>query len=273
MGFESTNLQLQLNDFYKHESEQAVFKIFLNSVLGKFSQRDNYAQTAYVKSTSDIEKILQADNSIEDINQINESVGEIQFKSNKKKFPNRRNNVVIGAFITSLARIDMHKHIIHLNSEGFTILYTDVDSLVFVGNCNQSVPLKLGKSFGVFKKELGSHSEVSNVYLLGKKNYCILYSDKQTKSTLIKVRGMTLTSSVAESILTKEKFIEMYENFQKGNALTLEIPQIRYLTDNKKRIVVSKIANFKYSNDVKIERLIDKSTVHCETFPYGWYHQ
>lgn len=284
MGFQDDeSLTLYLEDFEDNPVLRELFKLLSNSFLGKFSQRDHYPASAYITSTQDIRDILNMGNSIVRIQELTEMVAlaDIELvdqemfltkQSKSRHRLNRRGNVIIGAFITCYARIDMHKSILAVQKSNCKMLYTDTDGLVFLKPKDVPLPLEMGLSYGQFKHELGEGTRITSFYALGKKNYLITYKDKDNaESSQIKVSGLQQNSTIVKEFLTVDVFLKLFHDFQNGKPVSVDVPQARRIGSRKKRIMTHQLCNFHYSNDVKVERIIDKADPHCQTYPYGYY--
>ncbi len=253
------------SDIVPNQQKRQMYKNFMNSTVGKFSQRSSYANTSFVTSAQDIEHILQ-EQSINDFSVLGEDVCEVQTKNVTSPSPCRKTNPVIGSFVTALSRIDMHKHIIALKNKGFLPHYTDTDSLIFSGDTTKDIPLPISQNFGDFRKE---YSDPSAFCCIGKKNYAIALNvedrSNQNRNPILKVRGLSLTGKNAQAVVNFATF----EHFlQKKSQTVTSIPQMR-LKKSKSFEVSHKITHVKLATDLNFNRILTKSP-HFTTLPYGY---
>jgi hypothetical protein len=110
-----------------------VAKICLNSLWGKFGQRQNLGATEYVTDVKRFYEIL-LDEKLDNINDINENMLQIDYKLKDCYIENDFNtNIFIAAFTTANARLRLYEM---LDKLGKSVAYYDTDSTY----CIQDVP-------------------------------------------------------------------------------------------------------------------------------------
>ena len=252
-------MELKESDVQPDKQRRQMYKNFMNSTVGKFSQRSNYANTTYVESAEEIEEILQED-AIEDFTVFGEHVCEVETRSEPSTCC-RKTNPVIGSFVTALSRIDMHKHIMTLKHHGYLPLYTDTDSLIFCGE-NTSIPLPISPNFGDFRVE---YANPMGFCCIGKKNYAVALNTPN-ETPILKVRGLALKAQNAQAQINFKTF----ENFlQKNSKEVLSIPQVRLIKKSKSFEMSRKVTNVKLATELNFNRILTKSK-HFTTLPYGY---
>ena len=161
---------------------------------------------------------------------ISQEIVQVQVKKNKGyERIGLRTNIIIGSYVTSLARTEMYKAMLKLNKENMKIFYTDTDSLILSRKETTPLPLQINNAiFGCYKHEVTENIEV--FYSLGPKNYCL----KTTNEIQIKCRGFFLKSSRGKAAITEnvyKEFIEALVNEDK--AIREVIPQFKISFDKK----------------------------------------
>ena len=109
---------------------RAISKLCLNSLWGKFGQRNNMKKTEYVTAPAAFYKIL-LDDSIDDLNIqfINEEMVQMTYNLKDQFADNSNNtNIVIAAFTTSHARMRYNL----LDKLGDQVLGYDTDSAWYI---------------------------------------------------------------------------------------------------------------------------------------------
>ena len=120
-----------MGDIKHNPGMRAISKLCLNSLWGKFGQRNNMKKTEYVTTPSEFYKIL-LDDSIDDLSLqfINEDMVQMTYNM-KDQFVDNSNstNIVIAAFTTSHARMMLYGV---LDKLGDQVLGFDTDSAWYI---------------------------------------------------------------------------------------------------------------------------------------------
>ena len=166
--------------------KRAVAKICLNSLWGKFGQRQNIAQTEYV---SDVERWYQLllDDRLDVSNTIfiNDNMVQVNFKYKDQYVQDTfSTNVYIAAFTTSNVRLRLYDM---LDKLGKSVAYYDTDSIVYVDNGKNSI--KTGWFIGEWTDELGKDNYIKEWFSSGPKSYGYLTN---TEKGVVKIKGFTL---------------------------------------------------------------------------------
>ena len=158
----------------------------LNSLWGKFGQRNNLNQTVYVTEPSEFYSILLND-SIDDLNIhfINDDMVEMTYSLKYQFVDNSNNtNIFIAAFTASHARAMLYEV---LDTLGNRVLGFDTDSCWYIeregGPC-----IKTGDSLGDLTDELNGYY-ITDWCGSGPKSYNYITSDGKMEC---KVKGFTL---------------------------------------------------------------------------------
>ena len=250
------------------------FKLMSNAMLGKFSQRPQFSETVFVQSQSDIEALYQNSN-IVDILGISDNICEIEILPEKvKNSPNRSGNCIIGAFVTSYARIQLHKEMQTLLTKGFNLCYVDTDGIICTAPKHLPMCLPISPCLGDYKYELGQDAEIKAYACIAKKSYSLSYHKSGTPekdSCCVKSSGLSLVSEQCANKATPEKFQSMILNWSKKKDELIEVPQIRKYVIKNNSHVKSQINTFKLSNSLDIHRIVPN--IYDMTVPYGFSNE
>ncbi len=263
MRFSGTSLELKPTDVTYNPTQRQLYKNMMNSIIGKFSQRQHFANTKYVSTAEEIEEVLETTGEeIIDFQTISEDICELQTAAainDVKKHVNRKANHIITAFVTSLSRIDMHKNIELLRKQNFYPLYTDTDSIIFGGGKNLSLPFELNGGLGYFKHE--GPSAPNGFCCIGKKSYAVSFG----KETDVKVCGLSFSAYRTKSSVKLEEF----ENFLRKKTPLQPVLQ----TQTRKANIFSvtkKVSHVKIPSNLNFGRVLRNDARRMYTEPFGF---
>lgn len=256
-------------------SEKSINKSLLNNLFGRFglnlvkpsTKTVNKLKLDYLMSTREIK-------SIQNINEneylvtylpiINEQIciahgldyikvlsqeNNQNIEKNLDKFSDV--SIVISAFVTSYARIYMHKILLEILRKGGKIYYTDTDSIVTDISLEEIDPDLVGNDLGQFKLEY----LIKEGYFISNKTYALLLNDN---TTVIKAKGVTQGS------LTIEQFKDMYYNNK--NILTKKSHTIKDLSKGFVNLTNKDIL-LKYDSFLKRIKIYDRNGLWVDTKP------
>ncbi len=267
MKFKNTSLELHQEDLEDDPPKRKLYKLLLNSFLGKFSQKNMYNQVKIAKTKEQIQDIFEKFD-ISDFEVVKEDFCQILCQ-NEPGRADRKTNCILTSFVNAYSRIDMYKHIFLLRESGFRVHYTDVDSLVFSGPFNAKIPFSPGYSFGQFKDEFPKGAALKSFLALGKKNYSITFSVDGAASQVTKVRGLSLKSNFAQGQVNPTTMINFASSFQEGKTEKVQVPQVR---KRKSKAGLKKcLQSVSYSNEVSYERVLCEKSATFQTYPYGYF--
>ena len=179
-------LGIELGKIEHNPGMRAIAKLCLNSLWGKFGQRDNMKQTKYVTEVSEFYKVLldeQLDNL--DMVFINDSMIQLTYNL-KGHFVNNScdTNIFIATFTTSHARLMLYDV---LNKLGDRVMGYDTDSVWYIEKRCEHL-IETGDMLGELTDVLeGTH--ITRWCGSGPKSYAYETSDGKQ---VCKVKGFTL---------------------------------------------------------------------------------
>jgi len=183
----------------KNPGLRCLAKICLNSLWGKFGQRDDLQQCSIVNDLETQFKLF-ADPAlkVKSIFPVSDDAEYITYQRVKDdlSFMSAFTSVAVAAYTTSQARIELYKR---LDLLGERVLYFDTDSVIYTCKDNEQL-LPTGDFLGEMTDELAEYGLGSYIDLFvsgGPKNYGYraLKGGDPTKPVITcKVRGITINS-------------------------------------------------------------------------------
>ena len=262
MGFVGTNLELKPEVLKPDSTQRQLYKNMMNSIIGKFSQRQCFTNTRFVQSSEEIDDLLDAGKeTITDFHTISNDICELQTTPRTcQKMENRKGNPILTAFVTSLSRIDMHKNIMFLKKKQFRVLYTDTDSLIFCGKKGNPIPFDLNCGVGSFKHEF--REKLTGFCCIAKKSYVVT----TTRETETKVCGLSFSSTQAKNSISFDAF----EKFLNDKIPLQAVPQTRTRKSSVPFSVQKRVTYIKPPTSLKYSRVLQTQPDRMFTVPYGF---
>jgi hypothetical protein len=239
--------------------KRAVAKICLNSLWGKFGQRQNMSKTEYVTDIKRFYEIL-LDDRLDNINLnfINEDMVQMSYCFKDYYVENDYNtNIFIAAFTTSSARLRLYKMLEYLEDK---VAYYDTDSIVYIDDGTKEV--KTGCLLGDWTDEL-SGNHITDWVSTGPKSYA--YIDNNLKE-VCKIKGFYL--NYENSRLINFKLMDKMVKKECKGVTTIDENKIT--RDSKTKNIVNKYQEkfFSFDYDKRVINKIDNE--HIDTLPYGY---
>ena len=253
------NLDIELGKLYENAGLRAIAKMCLNSLWGKFGQRNNMNQCKYVTDINEFYQVV-LDDTIANLNMnfINEEMVQMSYTYKDHFVDNSYNtNIFVACFTTSSARLMLYEKLDYLDKQ---VLYFDTDSIVYIESQNSKV-IETGDMLGELTDELDGES-INNTFVSGgPKNYSFIYGNNKQKCI---IKGFRLNHENSQ-ILNHTNMIKMVKNEIKDLTLVNE----NKITRQNKQIVnkyEEKVYSFGY--DKRAIKYISESCL--ETYPYGY---
>ena len=188
------NIKIELDEMKdeKNKGLYTISKLCLNSLWGKFAQRDAYNNTTDVFNEMEFFKIVDEDaTEVVNVFMYDNTVRGITYRP-KKEFieQNRNTNLAIAAYTTAYGRLKLYGVLEKVKEGG---CYVDTDSIVFK---NDGHTLKLGSHMGELSDELGGRY-IEQFVSTGPKSYAYELNDGES---VVKVKGFTLNYSARQII-------------------------------------------------------------------------
>jgi hypothetical protein len=249
------NLGIELGKIENNPGKRAVAKICLNSLWGKFGQRQNMGATEYVTDVKRFYEIL-LDDKLDNIriNDINENMLQIDYKLKDCYIENDFNtNIFTAAFTTANARLRLYEM---LDKLGKSVAYYDTHSIVYIDDGKNTV--KTGCLLGDWTDELGKDVWIVDWLSTGPKSYCY---KTNTGKVVCKIKGFTLNYETS-----KKSNSDSINNILEKKDSKISTQYNRITRDTKTKELLNKIETkefgFVYDKRVILETF--------DTIPFGY---
>ena len=173
--------------------------------------------------------------------------------------PDPKTNVIIAAFTTAYARLQLYDELDMLQER---VLYYDTDSVIFVSQPGQPEP-RLGNYIGDLTDELGGE-HITAFASGGPKNYGY---KTNTGKTEVKVRGITLDCTARQKVNFESMCELVFLRTECGvtGTVTVDIP-FRITRNTRTKEIQTKRMKKDYRVVYNKRVIIDD----YKTFPYGY---
>ena len=145
-------LDIDLGELNENAGLRAIAKMCLNSLWGKFGQRNNMNQCKYVTDINEFYQVV-LDDTIGNLNMnfITDEMVQMSY-TYKDQFVNNsyNTNIYVACFTTSSARLMLYEKLDYLNKQ---VLYFDTDSIIYIDSPNGN-EIKTGDMLGELTDEL-----------------------------------------------------------------------------------------------------------------------
>lgn len=191
-------IELKVEDIplEKNPGLYLISKLCLNSLWGKFGQRDSFTNTVDVFSWNEFQKVIEQDDiDVMGVILHGSKARTITYQT-KKEFLSvpKYTNIAIAAFTTAHARCRLYEVLDNIPSED--ILYMDTDSVLFVEHENRC-PVTTGNFLGDLTDECEEGEYITEYVSIGPKSYA--YRTNKGKEE-VKVKGITLSHNTKKKI-------------------------------------------------------------------------
>ena len=251
------NLDIDVEKFEFNPGMRSISKLCLNSLWGKFGQRNNMSQTKYITDISDFYEIL-LDDKLDNKNFqfINDDMVQMTYNFKDQFVDNSiTTNIFVASFTTSHARLMLYDKLDYMKKK---VLYFDTDSIIYVDDGTRTI--KTGDMLGNMTDEL-SGKTISSFVSTGPKSYSFKYGYNEQKSA---IKGFTLNHQNC-TILNHDNMRKVIKN---------QIRELKIVNENKitrkNREIVNKYCEkvFKFGYDKRVIKHVDEN--HIDTLPYGY---
>lgn len=236
-----TGIRMDAAKIKKNPGLRFIAKLCLNTLWGKFGQRNTFPQTIDVFSRDAFNKIIADDMNIVDNVELHEAL--VRTVTYHKKTPGilpaRYTNIAIAAFTTAYARLRLYSVMLHL---GDRLLYCDTDSVIFKGPNT----LYCGPLLGDLTSELDADEVITDFVATAPKSYAYMTSKGKQ---VCKVKGFSLNFLNQQTINfgTMKRLLESDEtvavetmqfHIGKDHCIATQYPKKRFQVTNSKRVRV-----------------------------------
>ena len=248
------SLDIDVEKFEFNAGLRSIAKLCLNSLWGKFGQRNNMSQTKYVTDVSEFYEIL-LDDKLDNKNFqfINDDMVQMTYNFKDQFVDNSNNtNIFIACFTTTHARLMLYDKLDYLNEK---VLYFDTDSIIYIDDNTKNI--ETGDMLGDMTDEI-SGKGISSFVSTGPKSYSFKYGDNEQKSA---IKGFTLNHE-NNNLLNHDSLNKIVKR---------QIREITIVNENKitrnNREIVNKYCEkiFKFGYDKRVIKQVDEGHIDMVT--------
>lgn len=270
-------VKLDASQIKDNPGRRAVMKLILNALWGKFAQNENVTVVSFIDDFFELLSLIN-DNSVEvtSLDFINENLARTTHRKTHAALTVLKDrNVVIAAFVTSYARIELFELMM---KQPERVLYNDTDSvflLVLPGN----VPVETGDFLGDLTDELNCKSP-PNV----SKKWIVSFCSTGPKSYSYKTNMYDVRDKKTDEVTKKQDVIVHAKGFSvKGDAAKqITFDSLSSCVRDKHRVITVKYRDvisrsthqrvFVENVEKKFQFTFDKRIVldNFFTIPYGY---
>ncbi|XP_047111970.1 uncharacterized protein LOC124788732 [Schistocerca piceifrons] len=252
-------IELDIDRIEPNPGKRAVAKICLNSLWGKFGQRQNLTQNEFISDPQRWYELLLDDKiEISNVIFINEDMIEVSYKYTDEYIEDSTaTNIFIAAFTTSNVRIRLYEMLDRL---GDKVVYYDTDSVVYIDDGTNKV--ETGCMLGKWTDELGKDDTIIEWLSTDPKSYAY-YSHKGSQCTEVKGFSLNYENSLKINMKTIADLVHgKSDNITTNNKM---------ITRNKK---TKNLVNKGVEKEFKVtydKRMVLKETDGIiDTLPWGY---
>ena len=192
---EHENIMLDPDNIAKNPALRYVSKLALNSLWGKFAQRDNKDKCTFVNDPNVLLELLCDPKVVlKDFHILDENTMQvIHCRDDQLVAENENTNIFIGIFTTAYARLKLYDI---LDQLGERLLYCDTDSVIYESDIGEPT-LPLGDFLGDLTNELDDDDWIVEFTAAAPK----CYTFRTYKGHVVtKVRGFTLNYQASQQL-------------------------------------------------------------------------
>jgi hypothetical protein len=199
----SEGLELNKTAIHPNPAKRALAKLCLNSLWGKLTERNNRTKSKMITDPCELYRFLVTPG-VEVVNLMFASDEVVwvswRYTSEEKVPALKHTNEVIGAYVTTGARIHIYRFLDRLQERA---LYCDTDSLLFIQDVRGPRLIECGDNLGDMTNELKPGEYIDEFVSGGPKNYAYKICNRdlsKNPKTVCKVRGITLNYSASHLV-------------------------------------------------------------------------
>jgi hypothetical protein len=200
---EAKGIQLDRESIGPNAAKRGLAKLCLNSLLGKFCERNNRTNTKMITDPLELYRFLATPEiEVTNITFVGEEACCVSWRfSAQEDIPSlRHTNEIIGCYVTAGARINLYSYLDSLKEKA---IYCDTDSVFYVQPDNEAPLFKTSDRLGSMTSELKPGQYIREFVSGGPKNYAYRVYDSVTRQpieTICKIRGVTLNYSTSQQV-------------------------------------------------------------------------
>lgn len=201
-------IKVKRSDFQLNVSLRTLAKMVLNSLWGKFAQRDDLTKTTILADSTAKMKYYQRIAHGLTVEKDSRTYGSNkELKKYTDPFGFSKKNVAVAAFVTAHARLRLWKELHRL---GERVYYHDTDSVIYYYNPTMDMyNVPEGPFLGDWESETGDHL-ITKFVALAPKTYIYQYNKPDGDMVeVVKAKGFSLASKQAAEKFTFENYKQL----------------------------------------------------------------
>uniref|UniRef100_A0A1A8SMB5 DNA-directed DNA polymerase n=1 Tax=Nothobranchius rachovii TaxID=451742 RepID=A0A1A8SMB5_9TELE len=255
-------VQLDVSKIQRNPAKRAISKLCLNSLWGKFGQRDDLVQTTFVQKPDEFFNLLfSGKHDVKFFSFVTSGAVMVQHSltDNCLAAPGRSNNIFIAAFTTAHARLQLLNA---LNKLGNRVIYYDTDSIIYSVKQNEFA-LPTGSYLGDLTDELSGDS-IQEFVSAGPKTYA--YKTRDRQQVVIKAKGIT-QSFISSDQINFDSLAMLVEGYIAGGRGEFLQTQQEVIKRDKRELILSNVSFVK-----RFRVIFDKRRLFADgtTEPFGY---
>ena len=188
--YDACGVLLEKEKIKANKGKKLLAKILLNSLWGKFGQKDNMPTTEYITDSSKWFRMLRDNNAgkitLQNENLIDVNTMYVQYVSNETaKSSLNTTNVALAGFVTSQARLRLYKELYKLDKR---VIYCDTDSIVYEHD-DSKYNIPISDVLGGWELETKKNVHITEFVGFAPKSYAYRCDDGKVD---VKCKGVTL---------------------------------------------------------------------------------
>jgi hypothetical protein len=264
------DIDVQKEDFKPNAALRTFSKMVLNSLWGKFGQRDTLTQTTVLQNSA--ERFKFADRCLRGKMEEkgSRSFGDFfELKTFQKKSGFSNKNVAVASFVTAQARLRLWRVLHRLWDR---VYYHDTDSVIYYYDPAASYNVPEGLFLGDWESETGD-CLISEFVGLAPKTYAYRYTDAAGKRhEHVKAKGFKL-DGWGQQVLTFDNYAAllvetMRTDLSQGQTPALSVPTLTFLHVNQPTPTMLTFKTIKKMIVTYRKGIVDRHTL--TVFPLGY---
>ena len=257
--YQKEGIFLEKSKIIYNEGLRTVMKLLLNSLWGRLAMNSNKPQYKFIVKPSEWFSLISDDQYIvNSADFTHENYLQVYYTKTENFFESTANiNVVLACFVTTHARIKMHREFMKIGPN--RVCYADTDSIIFFTKPGEYKPY-LGQYLGEFTDEIDTNlGKMITFASAGPKNYCYETSNGYKKAL---VKGITLNNVTVQKI----NFNSIVKIVTQDRSEIIETEQVKFSRNKcnwtNSTSIIKKNYRFFYNKRIILEDY--------NTLPYGF---
>src|SRR5436190_19772438 len=253
------SIDLDVSKIEDNPGKRAVAKICLNSLWGKFGQRQNMSQTKYVTDPTEFYKIL-LDDRLETTNLtlVNDNIVQMSYHMKDHYIEDSNSiNLFVAAFTTANARMRLYDMLDRL---GKSVVAFDTDYVWYINEGTNNV--ETGCMLGEWSNELKHDEYIIDWVSTGPKSYAYKTNNGTEK---MKVKGFTLNWQNSQKLN-----MDTMRSVLEGSITSVTVNYNQIVRNIHTKQLVNKQVAKRFTMDYDKRSIVNGNSEIIDTLPWGY---